>query len=219
MNIKRRHILHCPYGTCRASVNPSNAATNFTNPALSVKIAVSEGIIRARQRVLEFGPGNLRNALFILDSVPDIHLHTYDLQGTISRFPEKYRKFRKLGGSPVNLSKAKRAYDIVICTFVLETICPEQKRRAALKSIARILRKKGALIASFRGYSGVVGSKYRKCPMGEGLVSPLNTFIRPYSVSELGSFLHSCGFERFNTLQNYKVDTPKNIHLMAFAGR
>ena len=42
--MKIRSKLHrttqCRYTECKAKINPSNAATNFTNPVLSVKIAV-----------------------------------------------------------------------------------------------------------------------------------------------------------------------------------
>lgn len=217
--MKIRSKLHkttqCPYSECRAKINPSNAATNFTTPALSVKIAVEDGIIRPGQKILEVGSGNLRNALFILNSVPDTHLFTYDLQSTIKRFTENYQRFEKLGGLLVKTDYGKRKYDVVLCTFVLETICPEEERISVLRSILSVLKKGGVLVASFRGYPGVKGSKYKTCRMGDGLITPLNTFVKPYSIPEVKNLLDSSGFKFFHTLQNYRVNKPQNIHIKA----
>lgn len=214
--MKTKHgQVQCPNSACKAKINPSNAATNFANPVLSAKIAVEKGIIRGSQRILEFGSGNLRNALFILNSVPDTYLFTYDLQNTVERFAENYQRFKEIGGTVVKADYGSQKYDVVLCTFVLETICPEQQRVSILRSILSILKKRGVLIASFRGYPGVRGAKYKKCPMGEGLVTPLNTFVRPYSIPELKNLFFSCGFKLFSSLQNYRVDQPENIHIKA----
>jgi SAM-dependent methyltransferase len=209
------NLIACPYGKCKAKLNPANSATNFKNPALSVKIAADRGIIQKGQRILEVGSGNLRNSLYILKTVPGIHMFSYDLQHTINRFAENYQKYKELRGKLVKEDYGMSKYDVVLCTYVLETICPEQNRYLILQSIVEVLKKNGILIASFRGYPGVYGSKYKKCQMKEGLITPLNTFVKPYSISEVQSLLHSCNFKTVRNLQNYKVDRPKNIHVMA----
>jgi hypothetical protein len=71
------------------------------------------------------------------------------------------------------------------------------------------------LVASFRGYPGVKGSKYKTCRMGDGLITPLNTFVKPYSIPEVKNLLDSSGFKFFHTLQNYRVNKPQNIHIKA----
>jgi len=205
----------CTNKRCWAGLRPSNAATNFSNPALAVRIAVEREIIRKGQNVLELGAGNLRNALFILETIPDVHISCYDLKATIERFGDKYKRFRRLGGEVVETGYRKRKYDIVVCSFVLETICPEKNRVLVLKSMRSVLEKRGVFVGSFRGYPGVVGSRYRKCPLGEGLVTPLHTFVRPYSIPELHDLLLSSGFSRVAPLQTYRVEKPKNIHVLA----
>lgn len=213
--IIKHQSLKCPHGTCKAKINPSNAATNFANPALSVKVSVDREIIRTGQKILEFGSGNLRNSLFILNSVRDVKVYAYDLQETINRFPENYKRFEKLGGVLVGEDYKEKKYDIVICTFVLETICPEQRRFMILSAIKSVVKRSGLLIASFRGYPGVRGNRHRECLMGEGLITPKDTFVRPYSISEVKNLMCQCGFKAVQTLQKYRVEEPENVHILA----
>jgi hypothetical protein len=205
----------CPYGDCSAELIPSNAATNFRNPVIAVKAAVDRGLIDSGQTVLEFGAGNLRNALFILRSMNNVDVFAYDLPKTVRRFPEKYEKFSKLGGIIVDSELEMRAYDVVVSAYVLETICPETARKTILKSINNSLKFRGLLIASFRGYPGVKGSQYKKCPMGEGLISPHKTFVKPYSLTEVQKLLTSCNFSGISFLKNYRVEKPQNIQAIA----
>jgi SAM-dependent methyltransferase len=218
MNMKGSHLNNkvCPHGKCSKRVNPSNSATNFLNPALAVELALKSQAIKPNSSVLEVGSGNLRNSLFLLKSVSGIKSFAYELEDTVARFADRYELFKSRGGNVVKSSFGKRKYDIVICTFVLETICPYEKRKALLKKIRTVLKTDGTLIASFRGYPGVRGSQYRSCPMREGLITPLNTFIKPHSIPEALDFLKEAGFRSTALLQKYKVEKPENIHILAY---
>jgi len=158
----------------------------------------------------------LRNSLFIMNSIPLTKIFAYELEPTIQRFSDNYILFKKAGGQIIKGELGARKYDIVISTFVLETICPSNRRKIFLSRIRRALKRRGILIASFRGYPGVIGSRYYICPMGEGLISPLNTFIKPYDIPEIVSLLTDSGFKSVRFLQKYRCDRPRNIHLIAF---
>ena len=210
-----KKILRCKYKECEKSLKNENAATNFKNPTLSVKRAIKEKIIHSGQTILEFGSGNLRNSIFILENISDVKIFAYDIKKTIKRFLPRYDEFFKLGGELYNKKSSIKKFDIIISTFVLETICPSEKRKYILSILKNSLNKKGILICSFRGYPGVKGSKYKKCKLNEGYITPLYTFVKPYSLSELENIFSECGYDFMNPFQNYKVNCPQNIHLMA----
>lgn len=201
--------------SCRTSLRPWNAATNFSKPAYSVAYATATNMISSGQHVLEFGGGNLRNIMYLMSKVPTAEYHVIEKTEVVNRFGREYEGFERRGGRLVRDGLDTCQFDIVICTFVLETICPSQHRTEVLLSLRKALRNDGAFIASFRGYPGVKGTRYKQCPAGEGFITPLRTFIRPYSIAEVQDLLRATGFVGFDALQKYKVETPQNIHIKA----
>jgi SAM-dependent methyltransferase len=204
----------CKYKICREGIKRSNSATNFRNPSLAVKKAIENEYIHPTMRILDFGAGNLRNSFYILDSIKDINIFAYDLEDTILRFRDRYSEFEKRSGQLLKFNSLKRKFDIIISTFVIETICPEKQRIYVLQSIRSRLKRNGRLILSLRGYPGVWGTKYKQCKCKEGLITPMHTFVKPYSLSESQRLLDYCGFGDIKFLQKYRVDTPQNIHLI-----
>lgn len=208
-----KNIMECPYDNCRNSLRPWNAATNFANPTHSVEYAVSTNIISPGQYILEFGGENLRNALFVMSKLPTAKYYVVEKTEGADRFRSRYEEFERRGGHLVQGEFRKRHFDIVVCTFVLETICPSSQRTEVLRSLRKALKSGGSLIASFRGYPGVKGTKYKKCPAEEGYITPFKTFIKPYSITEVQDLLKATGFIGFETLQKYRVESPQNIHI------
>lgn len=213
--MKKLHSLSCPHSQCASQLVPTNGAVNFSNPALSVVLAVKQKIARPRQSILEFGSGNLRNAIYLQGSLPTARVYAYDLQPAVDRFPRQYKEFQSIGGIVIPRISHVQKYDIVICTFVVETICPARARINALITIRALLHSDGLLVASIRGHGGVRGSTYHICQSGDGLVSSHRTFIKPHSISEAKTLLRSAGYNQVGFLQEYRVDTPENIHLTA----
>lgn len=164
---------------------------------------------------MEIGSGNLRNSFYILKCFPNIGLYAYELKSTIEKYQKNYIKFVKLGGEIIKSLQNKQKYDVIMCTFVLETICPLTRRERLLKKIYSLLKNNGVLIASFRGYTGVRGSRYKLCPLKEGFLSPLKTFVKPYSIIEVKNLMKKTGFINLTLIQKYKVNKPKNIHIVA----
>ncbi len=207
--------MDCPHEVCRRSLKPENAATNFSSPVLSVTTAFDTGRISSNQHLLEFGGGNLRNALYVLRTVPNIKYNVIEIAEVLNRFQGNYVEFQRLGGQVSQELTDERRYDVAICTFVLETICPSPKRLFMLRSVTRALKKGGILIASFRGYPGVKETKYQPCLAGEGFITPHKTFIKPFSIPEVEGLLKEVGYSEFDTLEKYRTDSPQNIHISA----
>jgi SAM-dependent methyltransferase len=208
-------ITKCSNWNCSSRIIAANSARNFLNPSLAVEKALEKGILKNGQDVLEVGAGNLRTVSFISHKIKSACLRAFEVETTIQKFTENYASFLKAGGMIIPSFPNRTKYDAIICTFVLETICPKASRNYLLKKIHQSLKRGGILIASFRGVSGVIGSKYKECPKKEGWLTPLHTFIKPYTIKEIRSLLKSCGFSEVDFFQDYRVDTPKNIHLAA----
>lgn len=207
--------MECPFEDCRKSLKPWNAATNFPRPSLAVKHAIDVAIITPNAKVLEFGSGNLRNALYTLKMLPTVQYHVIETAEAISRFLNIYRSFEDSGGHILQDRPPERSFDVLICTFVIETICPSSKRVETLHSIAEKLAESGTLVASFRGYPGVKGTRYRECQARDGLISPRMTFVKPFSIPEVEKLLRDSGFNNLKLLEKYRTNSPQNIHITA----
>jgi hypothetical protein len=181
-----------------------------------VEIVQRNGLLPPELSILEIGAGNLRNYRFLRKKANLEAYFVLERESTANRFPLEYSAFRKAGGVLVNKLENVGRYNIVICTFVLETICPAKRRSALLKEAVANLHFGGILIASFRGYSGVIGTRYRLCPLGEGYITPLLTFIRPFSIAEAFEQVFNSGLSAIKLLQNYRVGCPENIHILAY---
>ncbi|MBE3139382.1 MAG: methyltransferase domain-containing protein [Thermoplasmata archaeon] len=208
-------IPECSNRECASMIIVANSARNFKNPTLAVEEAVKNGLIKSGQNILEIGSGNLRNLAFVSEKIARLQKSAYEVDSTLRKYDAIYDSFKKTGGVILSSYPNKNKYNVIICTFVLETICPKARRYYLIKRIKQSLRPGGLLVASFRGVSGVNGTKYKECYKKEGWLTPLHTFIRPYSIKEVKSLLKFCGFTKISLLQDYRVDTPKNIHFVA----
>jgi len=205
--------VECIHTECQNSLLPWNTATNFPNPVLSVVRSIDRQIIRNGQKILEIGAGNLRNALYICRNLKHVDYCVVEMPQVIARYSNKYDEFTQLGGKILSELDYSCTFDTVICTYVLETICPLTKRLSAVNSIVSAISQTGTLIASFRGYPGVKGTKYVLCQAGEGYLTPLHTFIKPHTLSEVKSLLNEAGLNNLLILEQYKADQPQNIHI------
>jgi hypothetical protein len=201
----------CGYPSkCSCNVDSALSATGFSSPAGSVSIAARIGLLERQMSYLELGAGNLRNSLFIQDSLQPSQITAVDQQSVIDRFPHAYKQFRKRGGV-VSHRLPRRHYDVVIATYVLETICPPLAREQLVADLSQRLHKNSLLLLSVRGYGGVRGSKYISCSLSDGSISPRGAFVRAYSLSELRKMMAKHGVT-VDWLKKYRVDTPENIH-------
>lgn len=198
---------------CLCHVDSGLSATGFPNPAESVTRAGELDVISANQTYFEVGGGNLRNALFVQQEFGPRRMVVVEQQSVVSRFASAYKQFRRSGGTVAHELPRGR-FDVVVVTYVLETICPPCDRERLLTRIANAMGPHSRLILSVRGYPGIRGRYYKRCPHSDGSITPRGAFVRGYSIRELEIFLDRHGLA-FEPLQRYRCEAPENIHGIA----
>lgn len=198
---------------CLCAVDSGRSATGFPNPAKSVTRVGGLDFISANQTYLEVGGGNLRNALFVQREFAPRRMVVVEQRCVVNRFASAYQHFQHAGGT-VQDEVPRGRFDVIIATYVFETICPPRDRNRLLARIANAMGPNSRLILSVRGYPGVRGRYYKRCPHSDGSITPRGAFVRGYSIPELEAFLRRHGLE-FEALQKYRCETPENIHGIA----
>jgi len=194
-------------------LRPHNAARRFSEPAKVVKTIVSRGMVPAGSNVLEVGAGCLRNASFLIDL--GCQVTVVECKEIQARFQSEYTAFLNRGGLLVE-AVPDLTFDVVLATFVLETICPAEKRYALLRQMVRALRQGGVMALALRGVSDVKTAKARGRPYLDGYITPAKTFIRPYTVPEIRDIMSSCGLSKVEVLA--RVEAPQIVNLIAAKG-
>src|SRR5690348_6772876 len=112
---------------CCKEVIPANSARNFPNPApILLKAIVMAQLNELKGgRVLELGAGCLRNSVYLQQH---FKVDVLEVAGMDTRFPEQYRYFRAQGGRVIGSVPKHPSYDVVLATFVIETICDPRER-------------------------------------------------------------------------------------------
>jgi hypothetical protein len=195
---------------CACITDSGLSATAFASPAESVTRAASAGHISSDRTYLEVGAGNLRNTIFVQREFAPKKVVVIERQSVVERFSAAYRVFERNGGRLVH-SLPKGQFDVIVMTYVLETICPAVERQRLLGEIADRMHLKSTLIISARGYGGVRGRLYTRCALSDGWKSPRGAFVRAYSIPELEEMLAQHSIQ-FSPLKNYRVANPENIH-------
>jgi hypothetical protein len=202
---------------CCKQVIPQNAARMFLNPAPVLKKPRVQRLLRERSngRAIEIGAGCLRNSLFLLRA--GFKITAVDLPGMEDKFPEKYRRFRRQGGT-VLLGRLpqKRRFEFGVCTFVIETICEPISRLRLLKEISAMLDEQGFLILSTRGPADVVTAGARGIKCSDGFLTPQRTFVRSFNAAQLTRLLRLAGFRSVELLHKSGTRAPELLHVVAF---
>ena len=117
----------------------------------------------------------------------------FENAATVLKHKDDYRRFKGAGGRVCYGSWPDRRYDAVVCTFVLGVLQTKAERLDLLAAIRDRLKKNGVLLLSVRG-PGDVKTKSRKGrPWRDGYVTPIGTFIKPFSRDEALSVARSAG--------------------------
>jgi len=198
---------------CLPDIRPQNATRRFSQPAKLVRAIVARGLLHPNSTVLEVGAGCLRNAFYLL--AQGHHVTVVERDEVRHRFRQEYSDFQTKHGTVVS-AIPRGTFDLVLATFVLETICPLDKRHALLGDMVRATRKGGVLALALRGVSDVKTAKARGEPYLDGYVTPARTFVKPYTVSEIRSILLSFGLSKVDALA--RVDAPQIVNVIAVKG-
>jgi hypothetical protein len=190
-----------------------NSARHFSKPAPILRIPRVRSLFADKNiRVLELGGGCLRNALY-LQSL-NIGVHVVELPGMDSRFPHLYRRFREAGGR-VTSTVPRLRFDVVLATFVIETICNPLVREQLVCQVYRSLKKNGHLVLSARGPRDHITSYASGRPLSDGFITPGRSFSRSYTPRQLACFLTPCGFAKIEFLHKKTTVQPEYVHLIA----
>lgn len=196
-------------------MKPENAARNFNNPAPILRrrevVAFLKG--RPRAQILELGAGCLRNALYLQRR--GFRVSVFEVKAMEGRFPERYAHFRRAGGRVLQKNSA-RNFDMVLATFVIETICNPRLREEMVRAARRQLMSGGCFVLSVRGPRDLVTASATGKPCSDGYITPNRTFARAYTRAEIHSLLRRCGFERLEFLHKSSTKEPELLHVIAW---
>lgn len=190
-----------------------NSARHFFHPAPILRSArVKRLLANPKVRVLELGGGCLRNALHLQSLA--IGVHVVELPGMDARFPDSYRSFLEAGGM-VTSTVPRIRFDIILATFVFETICSPLLRLQLLRKASLALKKNGHLVLSARGPRDHITSYASGRRLSDGYITPGKSFSRSYTPRQLSHFLASCGFTNIEFLHKSATVQPEYVHLIA----
>lgn len=200
---------------CCRDVVESNSARSWSRPS---EILVNSGVIALLDslqggRALEVGAGGLRNALFLLKR--RLKVDILDPFSTSEQFAKRYRQFLRLGGSVLTRTPARAAYDVVVATYVLETICCPSERANLVAVIAKSLKVGGCWLLSVRGPRNIVLAGRGTSRCSDGYVTSQRTFVRSFTPAELRSLLRPRGFRSLTFLHKASTAEPELLHVIA----
>lgn len=154
----------------------------------------------------------MRNAYY-LQRRGFTHVSVLEIPETIARFAKLYSGFAKRGGRILKKIPDRPAFDVVICTFVLETICPASSRHRLLRAAVTALRSGGKFVLSVRGQDDIKATCLTACKLERrGHVTSLGTFIRELTVSDVKSMLTKEGLTI--TIARNRVENPRIINVI-----
>jgi tellurite methyltransferase len=201
--------------SCCEKVRPGNSARMFRNPAPVLRNLRVKRLLKSHKEgtVLELGAGCLRNALFLQKL--GFKVSVVEVGEMESRFPSRYRKLRLSGGKILKKIPRGTAFDIILATFVIETICDRQIRKCLVSQARKHLRPKGSFVLSVRGPADLVTARARGIRCSDGYVTSGHTFARSFTRAQLHSFLRACGFGRIEFLHKKGTKEPELLHVIA----
>jgi len=201
-------------GCCR-NVRPENAARMFANPAPILSNGAVVGLLSGPpfKRILEVGAGCLRNALFLLNAGHRVSV--LEVPRMADRFPDRYALFARDGGKTLKSLARAPLFEVVLMTFVIETICKPRERIQLLEEIRARLRPAGALLISARGPKDLLTAQNMGRPCGDGYLTPNLSFARSYTRPQMERLLKSTGFCNLQFLHKDSSKEPEYLHVIA----
>jgi hypothetical protein len=200
---------------CCAEVVVSNSARPWSGPAEILLNPRAEVLLDGDhgRRVLELGAGCLRNARYLLKR--GMKVDVYDPFATDEHFSRQYRSFLQAGGFVLKRQPPSLVYDVVVSTYVLETICCPDDRGDFIGLVKESLQPKGSWLLSVRGPVNIVLGRggTRRC--SDGFITRQRTFVRSYTRAQLAALLTNHGFRSLTFLHKPSSTKPELLHVIA----
>jgi len=187
----------------------------FRNPAPILSIGAVRNLLSGPnpKTILEVGAGCLRNALFLLRTGHRVSVLEVPRMG--ERFREQYEEFAAAGGKILKNLVGSPRFEIVLITFVVETICEPRERMALLRSVASQLKQGGSLILSARGPRDLLTAQNMGIRCRDGYLTPNFSFARSYTRAQMGRLLRAAGFSESKFLHKDSSKEPEYLHVIA----
>ncbi|PLS19561.1 hypothetical protein CVD28_03850 [Bacillus sp. M6-12] len=139
-------------------------------------------------RILDYGSGKFRNSKYLKEK--GLHVSVLDTDFQIQKATEEDKEsFEDI--FTLETYEPHSDYNSVLCSFVLNVIPEEEKRKEALENIHQSLKENGKLFLEVRGKNGILKNKYKE-PYNDGYVigkNEIKTFQKPYEKEELENLL------------------------------
>ena len=189
------------------------SARRFQKTSPLFRWAEERGDLNKAGRALVFGAGHLGEATAL--SQMSWQVDAVELPESVALRPEVYADFDKREGCRVltSLQAARKAYDLVLVTHVLEFVESPKERRETLRDLGRRLASNGKLLLSLRGWSDVNAAK-KRTPRGDGVVTGLGTWTRGFTTEEAEKLLASAGLTVSANPRSTKSKSPEQVRLV-----
>src|SRR5262249_7487640 len=122
---------------------------------------------------------------------------------------------RKNGGIVHYSFPTGRKFNIMVSTFVIETVCRVDERKQLLAKFHQQLTKDGVLILSVRGPADLVTAIASGKRCSDGYITPNKSFARSFTRAQLRAFLLATGFEYVQFLHKDGTKEPEYLHAIA----
>ncbi len=186
----------------------------FDRPAPFVKMIEERGLLdKQKDKILEIGAGNLRNALYLLSE--GYKIEAFEIKETYERYKNRYEEFRKLGGTYYIDNFPSTQYSVILLIFVIETILLKKKRKEILKKCKYLLTNKGRLFICLRGLKDLSKMDLTNKKYKDGYLTSKQTFVKPFTVKDAVNLLKSSGFSSIKILNKNKKN-PKYVKIITF---
>jgi len=157
--------------------------------------------------VLEVGAGCLRNSFALQKR--GFSVAVWEVPTILERFPENYERFRQRGGT-LHFEMPKLKFDLILATFVFETICDPTVRLSTLISVRKALKSKAPFVFSVRGPRDLVTAEAMGRRCSDGFFTPNLSFARSYTPRQAESLLKDAGFKEWSFLHR-KINPPPEL--------
>jgi hypothetical protein len=201
--------------SCCDQAIPTNAARPFKHPAEVLRKKKVVEILEKHQggTVLEIGGGGLRNSRYLQEL--GFEVHVLEVKGIEERFEEIYQDFRNKGGVVHYSFPKTRKFNLIVSTFVIETVCRVNEREQILGNSYQQLRMDGAFVLSVRGPVDLVTATVAGHRCTDGYTTPNKTFARSFTRAQLKKLLSATGFEYVEFLHKEATREPEYLHAVA----
>lgn len=146
--------------------------------------------INKDSKILDYGAGRLRNALYLLDSGFK-NVSVLDTKKQVEKWDKYKDKFKNIYTTE-EIAYIKDKYEYILCSYVLNVIPEYDIRVDIINNISNLLELTGIAVIEVRGAKSLNNVKYKEV-FNDGFIcgnGKTRTFQKPYELEDIISFLN-----------------------------